>query len=962
MFSHPTGTVTFLFTDIEGSTPLAQKYPAALPALLARHHAILEQSFQAHNGYVFQIIGDAFSVAFHTAADALDAALDAQRALVQEKWTPAPIRVRMGIHTGAAQAERLDIIAGGYAGYSTLARAQRVMSAAHGGQILLSNASAELLRGELTAGVTLRDMHEHRLKGLLNPEHLWQVTSTDLPQDFPPLQPLNTIPNNLPVQLTSFIGRAQEIAEVKRLLATTRMLTLTGMGGAGKTRLALQIAAEVLDEYSDGVWLIELAPISDPALVPQQIASVLGLRDESGRLLIVALGDYFGGKKTLLVLDNCEHLIDSAARTAEALLRACPNVKIVATSREALGIAGELAWSVPPLTLPDLQHLPPVEQLTEFEATRLFVERARLVHPTFVLTDQNAPYVAQICGRLDGIPLAIELAAARMKGLSVEEIANHLDDRFRLLTGGSRTAVPRQQTLRSAIDWSYQLLDVHERTLVCRLAVFVGGWTERDARGICADDRMEAENTLDVMLRLVDKSFVIADHENGETRYRFLETVRQYALEKLLESGETQVIRERHADWFRALAEEVNGPAQGRAAGDGFKRLDEQHDNLRAGLQWAIENHQTENALRWGEVLWVYWDHQGYYREGLEWMKQILELPQPHDPALDERRANVLIGASVLYGRPDEHAQARVFAQQALTLAQQVGNRVLAARAWRLVGTEDLKLGHVSAAIRECEEGLALARESGDAIETAQCLHALGTANTLITNLQQARSHYKEALDLFRRNEKSVAVADALSSLGEVDYLEGNYGTAREHLEASLELARSQGNRHSMQVALRWLAHVARAQGDYARAEDAAQAELEWVRERGDRLCTAYLVYILGWTAFSRGESERGEALLTEALGLCEQVGSPPRVQLIRMRLGQVLLARGDIAGAELLFKSSLNWSRANGVRGLVVENMEGFALIARARGETERAEQLLTEAGAARASLHLPIAPTDRE
>src|SRR5512136_49787 len=430
----PTGTVTFLFTDIEGSTTLAQQFPGELPALLVRHHAILREAIAAHNGHVFQIIGDAFCAAFHTASDALNAALDAQRGLQHEAWHPAPLKVRMGIHTGSAQAGAIEERAGGYVGYLTLTRVQRVMSVAHGGQVLLSNPTAELVSGELPAEVTLRDMGEHRLKGLLNPEHLWQLVALDVRQDFPPLQSLNAIPNNLPVQLTSFIGRENDIAEVKRLLSSSRLVTLTGSGGAGKTRLSLQVAAEVIDDFAQGVWFVELAALTDAALIPQTVASALGLREEQGRPLLTLLTDYLRAKTALIILDNCEHLIAGCAQFAHTLLHAAPQIKILASSREALDIGGEATYRVPSLAAPDPQRLPPLDTLTHYDAVRLFIDRALAVQPAFQVNNANAPAVAQICYHLDGIPLAIELAAARTRLLSPDQIAARLGDRFNLLT------------------------------------------------------------------------------------------------------------------------------------------------------------------------------------------------------------------------------------------------------------------------------------------------------------------------------------------------------------------------------------------------------------------------------------------------------------------------------------------------------------------------------------------------
>ncbi len=561
MVQPPTGTVTFLFTDIEGSTTLAQAQPETWPAMRARHHAILHSEAAAHAGHVFQIIGDAFCVAFATPASALDAAIDAQHVLVHEPWADARLRVRMGIHTGAAEWR-----VGNYEGYLTLARAKRIMSVAYGGQVLLSNATAELLRDQLPDGIRLRDVGEHRLKGLTNPERLWQLVAPDLPHDFPPLASLNTIANNLPIQVTSFVGREQERADLKRLLTTTRLLTLTGSGGTGKTRLALQVAADVLERFKDGVWFVELAPLSDPALVPTGVASVLGVREEQGRPLMLTLLDWLRDKQLLLMLDNCEHLLDACARFADAVLHGCRAAQLLATSREAFGIAGEVPVRVPSLATPAPHASISLEALRQYDAVRLFMERAQIVRPDYTLTNQNAPALAQICQRLDGIPLAIELAASRLKVLSLDDINRRLDDRFRLLTGGSRTALPRQQTLRALIDWSDGLLSEPERALLRRLSVFAGGWTLDAAEAVCASDGIESFDVLDLLTHLVDKSLVVMDERDGETRYRMLETIRQYAREKLLESGEGERVRNRHTDFCLRLAAtakpELRGPNQ----------------------------------------------------------------------------------------------------------------------------------------------------------------------------------------------------------------------------------------------------------------------------------------------------------------------------------------------------------------------------------------------------------------
>jgi class 3 adenylate cyclase len=475
----PSGIVTFLFTDIEGSTKLWEQHPEAMKAAVARHDAILRSAVGAHLGYVVKTMGDGLLAAFGTAPAALAAAVQAQRSLLAETWSEiGSLGAQMAVHTGPAEEREGD-----YFG-PALNRTARLMAARHGGQILLTQATYELVRHRLVPEITLRDLGERRLKDLIRPEHVYQLVAIGLPANFPPLKTLDLRSNNLPAQLTSFIGRETQMAQVKGLLSAARLLTLSGVGGTGKTRLALQVGADELDTFSDGVWLVELAPLSDPGLVPQTVATVLGVPEEVGRPRLATLTDALRARHLLILLDNCEHVIEACARLAEGLLRACPKKKILATSREALRIAGEMTCQVPSLAFPervDDRATPStahdVTRFTQYEAVRLFIDRALVVAPDFAMAKTNAPAVAQICHRLDGIPLAIELAAARVRSMSVEQIAVRLDNQFDLLTGGSRTALPRQQTLRALIDWSHNLLTEEERALLRRLSVFAGGCT-----------------------------------------------------------------------------------------------------------------------------------------------------------------------------------------------------------------------------------------------------------------------------------------------------------------------------------------------------------------------------------------------------------------------------------------------------------------------------------------------------
>jgi predicted ATPase/class 3 adenylate cyclase len=619
----PTGTVTFLFTDIEGSTRLAQAHPIEWEESRQRHDAILREAFEAHHGYIFQVIGDAFCIAFHNASDALAATLAAQSALQSAFNNPESIilRVRMGLHTGEA-----EVHAGGYQGYLTLSRTQRLMSAASGGQVLISSASEALLRDRLPAGITLRDLGALELKDFPRAENVYQVVSPDLPEQFPPLKSLRVVPNNLPVQLTSFIGREREAADVKRLQTTTRLLPLTSSGGTGKTRLSLAVAAELSDIYPDGIWLVELAPLTDPSLVPQTIASALHLHEEPDRAILATLTDYLRDKQLLLVLDNCEHLIAACAGLADALLHAAPQLQLLASSREALGIAGEATYHVPSLPIPNPND--PLTELVKYDSVRLFVERAVAAKSSFAITNANAAAVAQICYRLDGIPLAIELAAARIKAFTPQQVANRLDDRFRLLTGGSRTALPRQQTLRALIDWSHGLLSEPERVLLRRLSVFAGGWTLEAAEAVCADDvgadgRPPLSNdVLDLLSRLVDKSLVVAEEENGESRYRMLETIRQYAREKLLDSGEGDAVHDRHLQFFAAFAGEARVKLIGAEQERWLERTEAEHDNLRAAMEWSSQRPDLALRLKLPTAMYLFWHIHGYQHEGLAVLRQ----------------------------------------------------------------------------------------------------------------------------------------------------------------------------------------------------------------------------------------------------------------------------------------------------------------------------------------------------
>ena len=605
----PTGTVTFLFTDIEGSTRLWEHDAQRMRPALARHDALTRAAVEGHRGTVVKMIGDGVHAAFADPLDAVGATLQLQQALADPEATGGvPLRVRCGLHLGVVEQRDNDFFG------TAVNRAARIMAAAHGGQVIVSQAVADRVADRLPYAVSLRDLGAVCLRDLASPERVYQVLHPQLRQEFPALRSLTATPNNLAQQVTSFVGRERELAEVKKLLAQTRLATLLGAGGIGKTRLSLHAAVEVLDDFADGVWFVELAPIADPRLLAQAVAPVLGVKEEAGRPVQEALLKFVQDRQLLLVLDNCEHLLQGCAELAKQLLQAGAQVKILATSREPLHVAGETTYPVPSLSLPEPRMRIAHTALTQYEAIRLFVDRAAAARPAFRLTPNNATLVADICRRLDGIPLALELAAARVRVLSVETIAARLSDRFRLLTGGDRTALPRQQTLRACIDWSYDLLTEAERSVLRRLAVFAGGWTLEAAEAVGTGGDVQADEVLDVPAQLVEKSLVAMDAEG--TRYQLLETVRQYAQDRLHESGEAEAIRERHRDYFLALAEEAEPKLLGAEQAAWLRRLEAEHDNLRAGLSWSLEDSGSQAGLRLCGALQRFWITRGHFSEG----------------------------------------------------------------------------------------------------------------------------------------------------------------------------------------------------------------------------------------------------------------------------------------------------------------------------------------------------------
>jgi predicted ATPase len=760
--------------------------------------------------------------------------------------------------------------------------------------------------------------------------------------------------HNLPIHLTSFIGREKEMAEVKRLLSASRLLTLTGSGGTGKTRLALHIAADLLETFPGGVWLVELASLSDPALVAQTVASTLGVREESGRPVVATLTDYLRDKHLLLILDNCEHLIDACAQLADTLLRACPDLRLLASSRESLGIAGETAFRIPSLSLPPLRRAPAAAQaLDQYEAIRLFGDRAQAVKPDFQMTDANAPAITQICRRLDGVPLAIELAAARVRAMTVEQIAARLDDRFRLLTGGSRTALPRQQTLRALIDWSWDLLSDPERVLLRRLSVFWDGWTLEAAEVVCGDtggaDAILPNAVLDLLTRLVDKSLAVAEEEDGETRYHLLETIRQYAREKLLEAGlaETERVRDRHLNFFSRLANEAEPELRRADQLAWLARLETEHDNLRAALKWALSNWGIERSLRLAADLSRFWYLRGYWKEGRDWLEQVLS-QTPREDAFTEptarlksARARALYGAAWLM---DETGPDIPLYEQSLSLCRELGDKWGTAFSLRGLGATTSYRANPEQGESLLEESLALFRELGDPWGIALVLFNLAWVASNRDENQRAQAMWDESLSLFRQSGDRWGIAVVLGGLGYVARLQGHYQKAVALSEESLALFRELGDKAGVAISLSRLGNVALRRGDYPQAVTLLEEGLVLQRDRGDRAGAVFTLSLLGLVACYQGDYLRATSLLEEGLAISREIEDEANAAYVLTYLGQVAYYTGDLARAGALWRECATMHRDYEERTGLGMALDGLGLIAIREGDLNLAASLLDE------------------
>ena len=912
MASPPTGTLTFLFTDIEGSTKMWERDRETMSEALARHDRILRDAVEERGGYVFKTVGDAFCCAFASAPDGLEAALEAQHDFLSERREEGePLKVRMALHVGAAEEREGD-----YFG-PPVNRVARLMSAAHGSQVLLTLPAQELVRDQLPTGTTLRDLGEHRLKDLYRPERIFQVSAPDLPSEFPPLRTLEAYRTNLPLQPTPLVGREREVGEIVDRVRReeVRLLTLTGPGGTGKTRLALQAGADLLEGFDDGAFFIALATITDPAQVPSAIAGPLGVKESAEQPLFETLKSHLQEKHLLLVIDNFEQVLDGAPIVAK-LLTTCPKLKVLATSRIPLRLYGEQQYPVPPLVVPDPRALPPLKVLTQYESVRLFVERARAIKPDFAVTNESAPAVAEICARLDGLPLAIELAAARVRVLPPQKMLQRLGDRLKLLRGGARDLPTRHQTLRGTIDWSHDLLDKEEKALFARLSVFAGGRTLEAIEEIC-----DPEGDLDALEgveSLVEKSLLRQEEGSGGAAPRFvtLETVHEYAREKLQESGEAEEVKKHHAEYFLALAEEGESGLRGPEAATWLERLEVEHDNLRAALSWSLAQEEVELGLRLAGALWQFWYLRGYYSEGRRWLENALA----KDGRSSAARLKALKAVGWLADDQGDIDRAVAAAEEGLRLSAEAEiQKGAAAPFLRILGSAAYVRGDYERATQLFEESLALSQEVGDEKGVASSLHQLGNVLSDKGDYQRAKAIYEEGLVQFRGLGDTAALARYLVSMGAEFLLQGDHERGARLNEEATELYGRLGSKGGLQYALDNLGWAALMCGDYERAKSLHEESLALCKAQGDKLVASESLEGLACAAGVEGEVERAARLFGAGEALRQRVGyqhtsrdralREPYVAVARSRMQEAAWVRAWAEGLAMTFDEAVSYA-----------------------------------------------------
>jgi predicted ATPase/class 3 adenylate cyclase/DNA-binding CsgD family transcriptional regulator len=973
----PTGTVTLVLGDVENSTRAWESGGAAMGAAVGRMNELVDELVGRHDGVrpMEQGEGDSFVAAFSRARDAAACAL-----ALQQAFRDLPLRVRIGVHAGDVQRRGAENYVG-----PTIIRAARLRDLGHGGQTVLSQTAADLAGDSLPDGASVRDLGVHRLKDLSRPERVFQLCHPDLGEEFPPLRSLDAHRHNLPVQRTTLVGRTAEMAEVRSLLSRSTLVTLVGSGGVGKSRLALHVAAAMLDDFPDGVWLAELAPVVDPGAVATHVGQVFALDLGPGRSPAEALAAYLADKTALLLLDNCEHVLGAAAELADTLIASCPNLGILATSRQPLDLPGEIAWRVPSLQAPEENMGAGLPGVSASEAVQLFAERAGRARPGFVLSDRNAAHVAEICRRLDGIPLAIELAAARVRVFTPAQIADGLDERFRLLTGAPRTALPRQQTLEASVDWSYRLLTEPEQVVFRRLAVFAGDFSYDAAVAVCSASDIHAHQVLDLLGLLVDKSLIQVDDDGDQARYRLLETLRYYAGGHLAAAGEEDDARQRHRDHYLAFAEEAEGHLEGPGQTEWIGRVATDYPNIRASLAWSRDRGQGEPLARTAAALEWFWVAHGPAAEGNAWLRTALD----HlDPSAVPLRAKTLWASAFFAAALGSAAACLARSEEGLALARELHDERLVARLRVALGTARYRLGQVEEAIDVLEQAVAAARQFGDRFALVVGLGGISHAKKM-QNPAEARPYLEEAVRVARDLGQVVSeyvrlghLVQVLRWLGELnesadlsDQLINNAQRSAHYLSATMGLA-------NQAAVLVEMDRQSEASATVDRLEAAARQGAYKIFDYNFAIVRSQLALSQGDQAGALSHAHDAIAAVVEPAARCEALTAVIEAELSAANLeragtdidamvataetgglgywlayGLVLKARrlrlaGDPAGAEEVGHQALTAAAAVQARCRIVDAFEVLAGAAADLGDSREAGRLFGAADAIRESI----------
>lgn len=947
----PTGVVVLLMTDIAGSTRLWQADPALMSRALKRHDALMGEAVARHGGALVKAhaAGDSVLAVFTEAAAAIAAAVDIQDTLQRERWpTSAPIRLRMALHAGDA-----ELRDGDYFG-PTVNRCARLRGIAHPGQILISRAVQSLAGDRMPAEVRTRPLGKHWLRDLQQPEDIYQLLHPGLPADFPPLASPGAIPNNLPIQLTSFIGRDDDLETLPSRVVGNRLVTLVGVGGSGKTRLGIETATAVLPDFADGVWWVDLVPLEHPEQVLKEVAHVLGVREGPNEALFAALVTAIGADHKLVILDNCEHLLQASAALASELLHACPNLHILATSREPLNVRGEVTYTLRPLTYPDPCEPPPFPTLAGTEAVRLFADRATVIRRTFALTAGNATAVAGICARLEGNPLAIELAAAWVNVLTVEQILARLGASFDLLRTDTLDVPERHQSLRAVVDWSYALLAPPLKRCFSAAAVFTGGWSLAAAEHVLAPAEGDVLSSLSA---LVDKSLVVMDQGSGpEARFRLLETLRTYAWRYLEESGTVGFVRQRHAEFFLALAEMAEAKLTGSEQAEWLAQIQGESGNLLGALGWLRASGDAARGLRLAGSLWRWWYMQGQLSEGRAQLAAVLALPGEEGTAI---RAKALHAAGTLASLQGDYAEARPLLEDALAIRKALGDEVGQSQTLTNLGNLAYEQDDYATARRCYEDSLRIFRAAGSAWNTALAQFNLASVAYAQCDLATAEAQAAESLSISRRHAYDRLVAHALVLSAQVAGERGQYDQARRHHEEALAILDALGDAPGLAEAHQLLGAAMFELGLVDDALGHLETSLKLATQVGLRLSIANTTDWLGRMALSRSDFAAAAAHYRQCLELANAIGHRQTASEALEALSVIASRQGRPAeGAALLLQSLAHrQDLQNTLR--IIESIESFALLAANVGRSEDALRLARCAETTRGALGTPLPPS---